>query len=320
RAARWPLAVGGACLLAALAARTSRELPYFRNSETLFARALSLPPAHPLMLLNYGVCKFDQGEIGAAERCFAQALEPRESFPAFDFSLCEANLGYVRVLQGRTREAREVLRSRLEDPSAHWMVPVAWGMSLLYEGRPEEAIVYLEQARKYFWGDGQIMCELQRAYFEAGRTDDARALAAVLRSKIGMSCSDYAGLFSHNLDQWKRGGRAYAWRYFERLAESEWGRSVQLLNNAAWLAATDTQTPPEIAARAVAFAERAVEMTGSMKAEVLDTLGVARAAAGDFPGARQAAEQALAVAKDPALAREIEKRLALYRGGNAFRE
>ena len=95
---------------------------------------------------------------------------------------------------------------------------------------------------------------------------------------------------------------------------------VSVLNNLAWLLATVPGGPPDAGPLAVRHAERAVELTGGANAKVLDTLGAARAAAGDFPGAQQAAEQARALAKDDALAREIEKRLALYREGKAFRE
>ena len=68
------------------------------------------------------------------------------------------------------------------------------------------------------------------------------------------------------------------------------------------------------------FAERAAEQTQWAVGPVLDTLAVARAATGDFAGAVEAGEQALALAKDEALAREIEKRLERYREGKAFRE
>jgi len=95
------------------------------------------------------------------------------------------------------------------------------------------------------------------------------------------------------------------------------------LNNLAWTLATDPAATPEQAAHAVDLAWRGIERIGGGSASRWDTLGVARAAAGDYAGAVEAAEraQALAVREgDPAQAGRIGGRLRLYREGRPYRE
>ena len=76
-------------------------------------------------------------------------------------------------------------------------------------------------------------------------------------------------------------------------------------------------------AKAVEWAERAVELDGGKAATALDTLGAARANAGDFAGAIQAATRALSLARKGGgheLAAQIESRLSAYRQQRAWRE
>lgn len=68
-------------------------------------------------------------------------------------------------------------------------------------------------------------------------------------------------------------------------------------------------------ARAIALAERAVELTGRREATALDVLGLAYARQGRFTEAASAARDALAIARasgHPAAASSIESRLLAY--------
>lgn len=316
----WVAAV--AALLAGLAAATHGQLGIWKNTETLLGRAMEASPSHPVVLLNYAVSKYDEGDIEEAERLMRRALDA-EMANRTERTICAGNLGYVLAMQGRAEEAREALRRGMGDEHRHWTVPTAWGMALLHEGKAEEAIPHLLDGLARRPGDERIMGELQRAQIEAGREEDVRRLAEALRGPGGRPAASYDALFPHYLTQWRKGGRRYAWGYFERLAGMEYGRSVQMLNNVAWLAATDERTPPDVAAKAAAFAERAAEYTHGENAAVLDTLGAARAAAGDFAGALEAGERALALAgtkQDAKLQEEIRGRLGLYRAGKPYRE
>ena len=75
--------------------------------------------------------------------------------------------------------------------------------------------------------------------------------------------------------------------------------------------------------RAVQLAERACTLTAYKDAVFLDTLAAAYAEAGRFHQALQSAQKAveLALAKGHAeLARDIEKRMQLYKAGKPFYE
>jgi Flp pilus assembly protein TadD len=75
-------------------------------------------------------------------------------------------------------------------------------------------------------------------------------------------------------------------------------------------------------AEALRHAEKAAALTGRGDAAVLDVLGIACAANGQFERARESAAAALRLARDSgneALAQQIAQRLALYEKGVAFR-
>jgi Tfp pilus assembly protein PilF len=297
----------GVGTLALLAWGTARELPHWRNSGTVFGRALELPPAHPAALLNYGVFRFSEGELDEAERCFLDVLALMP-----DDSQTLGNVGQIRVLQGRAAEARAILAPAVGRPDAHWLTTGSWGMLLLQEGRAAEALPYFRKTLAQRPQELGMRMEWLRACWEAGAEAEARRQAALVGGRTGVAPAAYAALFSHYLQWWRFGGRAYAWGYFRRLAERN-PDDVALLNNVAWLAATDPETPPDVAAQAVALAERAVAATQGRDASILDTLGAARAATGDFIGAAAAAEQALALETDAAAAEKIRARWRTYR-------
>ncbi len=97
--------------------------------------------------------------------------------------------------------------------------------------------------------------------------------------------------------------------------------SVPAQSRLAWLLATLPQGEGGDAARAVALAERACQLTGSRLAANLDVLAVAYAAAGRFADAVTTAQKAVELARtanQPKLAQEIEARLELYRSGRAY--
>jgi len=80
----------------------------------------------------------------------------------------------------------------------------------------------------------------------------------------------------------------------------------------AWMLATSRSADQKAREEAVALAERAVKLTKQSDPAVLDTLGVAYAAAGKFDEAIRITRAALAAGPGEALAADIRARLALY--------
>jgi tetratricopeptide (TPR) repeat protein len=99
--------------------------------------------------------------------------------------------------------------------------------------------------------------------------------------------------------------------------------SAEVQDRLAWLLATLAPTEGGDPIRAAALAERACALTGYQVPAYLDTLGAAYAAVGQFDEAIASAQKAIELGRSvgqPELVAEIEARLQLYRGGNAYRQ
>jgi tetratricopeptide (TPR) repeat protein len=113
-------------------------------------------------------------------------------------------------------------------------------------------------------------------------------------------------------------------------AIQSWSKAVQLnpdsanvLNNLAWLLATTGDVSAQNANRAVELAQHACELTGHKNPGFIDTLAAAYAAADNFPEAVKTAEKAIKSAEDANekdLAKEIQKRLELYKAGQPYHQ
>ena len=99
--------------------------------------------------------------------------------------------------------------------------------------------------------------------------------------------------------------------------------SVKALNNLAWALATAEYVSADDANKAVELAQHACELTRYKKAELLDTLAAAYAAAGRFEDAVKTAGQAVDIVKaggQEDLVSEIQNRMELYKAGHRYRQ
>ena len=106
-------------------------------------------------------------------------------------------------------------------------------------------------------------------------------------------------------------GEAIAW----------WDKDVEALGTMALILAASPDARFRRWPRAVALAERAVQLTNAQHPVYLDTLAMARARAGDWPGAVRDANAALALAEAndmTALAEMIRQRIQLYQAHQPF--
>ena len=96
-----------------------------------------------------------------------------------------------------------------------------------------------------------------------------------------------------------------------------------LLNNTAWVLATNPNASVRNGIEAVELAERALKLSGGNEPAILGTLAAAYAEAGRFPKALEAAHKALQLARQrnqQALANTLRARIALYEAGKPYRE
>jgi Flp pilus assembly protein TadD len=95
------------------------------------------------------------------------------------------------------------------------------------------------------------------------------------------------------------------------------------MNQLAWYLAASKQTAVHNPGRAVKLAQRACELTNYKKPDLLDTLAVSYAAAGDFDKAVETAHKALELCQSSekqTLKEKIENRLILYKAGKPYIE
>jgi len=94
-------------------------------------------------------------------------------------------------------------------------------------------------------------------------------------------------------------------------------------NNVAWVLATASDSSIRDGARAVGFAQEAVQLSGGREPLFLRTLAAAYAESGRFSEAIAVAQQAAVIANmqaKPDMAKRLDKDLVLFRGNLPLRE
>jgi tetratricopeptide (TPR) repeat protein len=98
---------------------------------------------------------------------------------------------------------------------------------------------------------------------------------------------------------------------------------VEPMNELAWILASNDKAAVCNPEKAVKLAQRACELTNFNKPEILDTLAVAYAAAGDFGNAVETAQKALDLCqsdRQQAIEEQIKSRLVLFKAGKPYVE
>ena len=142
---RWHLkaitCVAAAAVLAVCAALSRVQVEYWRDSETLFRRALDVTRDNWVAHDGLGVVLEQTGRISEAIGHLEQALRIKP-----DFAEAHYNLGVALMASGRIPEAiehyQQALRIKPDYAEAHYNLGVALGQA----GRIPEAIGHLEQA------------------------------------------------------------------------------------------------------------------------------------------------------------------------------
>jgi tetratricopeptide (TPR) repeat protein len=240
------------------------------------------------------------------------------------------------------RTLEEAIRLSPRDATAHYNLAHALAAS----GRADEAIGHFREAARLQPSFAEAHNNLGALLRQSGRlAPAAAAFRAAIRARPDFALAhnnlgsvlrvqgDRAGALAA-LQEAVRLDRAYAdahynlgLLYFETAdgvaATRHLRRTIELqpdnpqgYNALAWLLATAPDRTPTGIREAVTLAQRATTLTQGKDASMLDTLGAAYAAAGDFDRAAAAAERALQVAKATGqmpLAAQISGRLATYR-------
>jgi len=278
-----------------------------------------------------------------------------------DDELTYRNLANVLLMTGRLRESADLfekaselrLRAAVEaDPrSAKGFNDL--GALMVQTGRAEEAAAQFEKAVELKPDFAEARANLGGALAKLGRLDEA---LVQLRQAIASDAAYAPAHFTLGLVLSQRGDKPGAigeWRsaldldpkYAEAHASlgdalyaqgrgaealAEWRAAIELqpkdastLRQAAWVLATSPDPAIRNGADALAFAVRAVELTGGKDARALDALAAAYAEKEQFADAALTARRAqlLAVQQNQsALAADISARVYLYEAARPFRD
>jgi tetratricopeptide (TPR) repeat protein len=202
-----------------------------------------------------------------------------------DFAAARANLGGALAKLGRLDEALVELRRALESDAGYAPAHYNLGLVLSQRGDAQGAIREWSSALELDPKYGEAHDSLGEALYAQGRTAEA---LAHWRDAIGLQPND-----------------------------------APALRRAAWVLATAPDAAIRDGGEALAFAVRAVELSGGNDARTLDTLAAAYAEKEQFAEAALTARRAQARAgqeNQPALAEEIGNRIALYETDRPFRD
>lgn len=255
--------------------------------------------------------------------------------------------GVLALLLGRPAAAVQHFRATAlrqpESASAHYNL----GTALTQAGLFDDAVASYERALQLRPRYGKALSNLGDTLVVLGRADEA-----IRRYELAVAADPSMPEARNNLGAalWRKGEllRAerelqeairlkpdYAEAWFnlghtavrdKRLADAaghfrkaatlkdDW---VLALTTAAWVLSTAGDSIARAPAEAMTLAERAVRLTARRDARTLDVLAVAYASGGRFDDAVNTAREAQALA-DPALARDIAARLAMFERREAF--
>jgi len=193
------------------------------------------------------------------------------------------------------------------------------GIALRRQGRLDEAIYHYRKATEINPNAVETYFNLGLVLTDKGKFDEAiKCFTEVLRLDPNYAQAHY--YLGQVLVQEGKVNEAVT--HFEEVLrlKPNW---LEPMNNLAWLLAASKETAIHNPDKAVGLAKRACELTNYKKPDLLDTLAVAYAAAGNFDKAIETAEKALALclsSEQDTLKKDIENRLVLYKAGKPYIE
>jgi tetratricopeptide (TPR) repeat protein len=251
-----------------------------KASEIKLRAATEADPASARGFNDLGVLLVETGRVEEGVAQFEKAAALKP-----DFAATHANLGGALVKLGRLDEALVQLRQALELDAGYAPAHYNLGVVLSRRGDAEGAVREWQSALELDPKYAEAHVSLGDALYAQGRTAEALA----------------------------------HWRDGLQLQPND----PPTLRRVAWVLATSSDAAIRDGAEALAFAVRALELSGGKDAQVLDTLAAAYAEKGQFANAALTARRAQARAaqeNQPALARDIGVRIALYEADQPFRD
>jgi len=318
--AKWPrckLAVlAGAILVSGACGKLSRDQVHaWKDSQTLFGRALELDPENEEAWALMGLDFMYQGNTDKAIDCMRRATAINDKFNWAWHDLGEF-LVYKKDYAGAEHAFQMALSSTWFDGDKK-NIYAELGDLLMTTGRYVEAIPDFQNALALAPDQPEIQTELGQCFIRNQQPDQA---SIAFQNAIRLQPGNAAAHLGLAMTLESTGNNAEAIAHYRKVVELQ-TNSIIALNNLAWLLATAADARLRNGKDAVPLAEHACQLTQNQQAFLIGTLAAAYAEAGRFDDATATAQKA----HDAALAsgqKEIadrnEQLMKLYKSGRAF--
>jgi len=287
-----------------------------RHTEAVahYRKALQSEPNDYMVHGNLGLSLSQIGKPDEAVKHFTEVLRlnPEDGD-------AHANIAVALVLQNKLDQAIIHYNKALQFKPNDSLVHINLGKALIHEGKIDEGILHWKEALRLEPNQPQVHDSLAKLLFSQGRTDEA---VNHWNKSLSLAPNNYHIHYNLGLLLYKQGKIDQAVSHWNEALNLK-PDQTQILNSLAWVLATlkdDRLRDPQ---KAVQLARRACELTDFARPSYLDTLAAAYAAAHNFPGAIRTAQKALNLAtseNSQEMAREIEKRLTLYKASQVYLE
>lgn len=271
-----------------LAALAWRQIPMYRDVETLWRTTIERNPAAWIAYNNLGVAQIAAGRTEEAIENYKRAVELHPQF--FQAS---SNLAELYLAQGRMDLAEPLYEKLVVIAPGNAVGQYQLGMARLRRGRTAEAAERFERALRLQPGMASASARLGDLALARGDWNQAIArYGEAARREPANGSAPFLESFAFTATG--RGAEAVA--SLRQALEREPNNPVALARLARLLAAWSdpaVRNGPE----AVRLAERAAEITQRQNGPVLAALATAYAETGDFPRAAEIANRAAEIAR-----------------------
>ena len=279
-----------------------------------YQEAIHIQPNYALAYNNLGNALAGRGQVEEAIVQYQKAIHIRP-----EFAQAHYNLGNVLAGRGRIADATDHYERALENQPDYADAHNNLGFVLAHCGQIDAAIAHYQKALHVDPRCAAAHCNLGLTLAQRGQLDEAIAhyqTALAVKPGYADARRDLALVLSERQELLKSLAQR---REAIRLRPDD----AALINDTAWMLATNPNASFRNGAEAVELAQRALQLSGGNEPARLGTLAAAYAEAGRFPEAVQAAQRALALAASQAnstLASTISARIGLYRAGLPYRD
>lgn len=279
-----------------------------------YRKAIQVSPNYVDALDNLGAALTIKGRFDEALGYYRQALaiDP-------DFAEAQNNLGILLAKRGQITEAIEHYQKAIELSPRRAGAHDNLGNLLATQGRNAEAIEQFQKALEIDPQNSKVHYNLADLFFAQGQWREAveHYQQALKQMPDSVHAHYQLGLALQCL-----GEPAAAIAQFQKVVELD-PLHVTAQNNLAWMLATCPDASLRNGPKAVAVAQRAVQLSAGTSPQILDTLAAAYAEAGQFPEAIETARQALDLSvtqNNKALTDIIQNQLKLFKNHSPYHE